>query len=84
MKVSMTLALAGLMLGTLACGHKEATPDAKALPKVAVSLEAQTQAEGGSWVAATLQSTRTATMATVRAVKTLQPGHPPAAQSIPR
>ena len=64
MKVSMTLALAGLMLGTLACGHKEATPDAKALPKVAVSLVAQTQAEGGSWVAATLQSTRTATMAT--------------------
>lgn len=64
MKLHLSLALAGLMLGTLACGHKEATPEAKALPKVAVSLVAQSQTEGGSWVAATLQSTRTATMAT--------------------
>ncbi len=64
MKLYTTLALTGSLLGTLACGHKEARQEAKALPTVAVSLVAGAQAEGGIWVAATLQSTRTATMAT--------------------
>ncbi len=64
MKLLTTLVLPGLLLGTLACEHKEARPDIKALPKVTVSLAAGTAAEGGTWVAATLQSTRTATMAT--------------------
>ncbi|HEY3400541.1 MAG TPA: efflux RND transporter periplasmic adaptor subunit [Geothrix sp.] len=36
----------------------------KDLPKVAVSLVAQGSPEGGAWVAATLQSTRTAMMST--------------------
>jgi len=64
MKLQDTLILTALLLGTVACGRKESSQEAKALPKVAVSLVAQTQSEGGSWVAATLQSTRTATMAT--------------------
>ncbi len=64
MKLQTTLTLAGLMLGTLACGHKEARPEAKELPKVAVSLVAGSQADGGTWVAATLQSTHMAMMST--------------------
>lgn len=64
MKVLIPLALAGLLLGTLACGHKDSHPAAKEGPKVAVSLVAGTQADGGTWVAATLQSTRTATLST--------------------
>ncbi len=59
-----SLTLAGTLLGTLACGHKEAPAAAKELPKVAVSLVAQGSPEGGAWVAATLQSTRTAMIAT--------------------
>jgi RND family efflux transporter MFP subunit len=57
-------AVAALMLGTSACGHKEARPEARELPKVAVSLVAGAQADGGTWVAATLQSTRAATLST--------------------
>jgi RND family efflux transporter MFP subunit len=60
----LTLTLAGSLLGTLACGHGDVKADAKVLPKVAVSLVAQNGALGGGWVAATLQSSRTATMAT--------------------
>ena len=59
-----TLTLTGTLLGTLACGHKDARPAAKDLPKVAVSLVAQGSPEAGAWVAATLQSTRTAMMST--------------------
>ena len=62
--VLSSLALAGVILGTLACGHKDARPEAKELPKVAVSLVAQGSPEGGAWVAATLQSTQTAMMST--------------------
>ena len=62
--VLSSLALTGTLLGTLACGHKDARPEAKELPKVAVSLVAQGSPEGGAWVAATLQSTRTAMMST--------------------
>lgn len=62
--VLSSLALSGALLGTFACGHKEARPEAKTLPKVAVSLVAQGAPEGGAWVAATLQSTRTANIAT--------------------
>ncbi|WP_257311744.1 efflux RND transporter periplasmic adaptor subunit [Geothrix fuzhouensis] len=58
------LALSGALLGTLACGHQEARPVAKDLPKVAVSLVGQGAPVGGAWVAATLQSTRTAMMST--------------------
>jgi len=64
MKPILPLAFAGLLLGTLACGHRDAKPEAKALPRVAVSLVASAQAEGGTWVAATLQSTRTTTLST--------------------
>ena len=59
-----SVALTGTLLGTLACGHKEARSEAKDLPKVAVSLVAQGASEGGVWVAATLQSTRTAMLST--------------------
>ncbi len=62
--VLFSLALAGTLLGTLACGHKEARSEAKDLPKVAVSLVAQGSPDGGAWVAATLQSTHTAMMST--------------------
>jgi len=66
--VLSALVLAGALLGTLACGHKEALPAAKTLPKLSVSLVAQGSAgresEGGTWVAATLQSTRTAMLST--------------------
>jgi membrane fusion protein (multidrug efflux system) len=58
------LALTGALLGTLACGQHDARPVAKDLPKVAVSLVGQGAPEGGAWVAATLQSTRTAMMST--------------------
>ena len=58
------LAMTGLLLGTLGCGHKEAQAEAKVLPKVAVALVAQGSPEGGVWVAGTLQSTRTAMIAT--------------------
>ena len=59
-----SLTLAGTLLGTLACGHKEARPEAKVLPKLAVTLVAQGAPDGGAWVAATLQSTRTAMIGT--------------------
>ncbi|RIZ70282.1 MAG: efflux RND transporter periplasmic adaptor subunit [Methylococcales bacterium] len=59
-----SLALAGTLFGTLACGHKEDHSEAKELPKVAVTLVAQGSPDGGAWVAATLQSTRTAMMST--------------------
>ena len=62
--VLSALAVTGALLGTLACGHKDARPEMKDLPKVAVSLVAQGSPEGGAWVAATLQSTRTAMMST--------------------
>ena len=62
--VLSALALTGALLGTLACSHKDARPAAKDLPKVTVSLVAQGAPEGGAWVAATLQSTRTAMMST--------------------
>lgn len=58
------LALTGALLGTLACGRKDARPGMKELPKVAVSLVTPGSPEGGAWVAATLQSTRTAMMST--------------------
>ena len=65
MKTALSaLALTGTLLGALACGRKEARPESKALPKVAVSLVAQGSPEGGAWVAATLQSTRTAMLST--------------------
>lgn len=64
MKPFVHLALATLLIGALACGRKEVRPETKDLPKVSVSLIAGTQADGGIWVAATLQSTRTATMST--------------------
>ena len=62
--VLSALILTVAVIGTVACGHKEAKPEAKALPKVAVTLVAQSAPEGGAWVAATLQSTRTATLST--------------------
>ena len=62
--VLFSLTLAGTLLGTLACGHKEARPEAKVLPKLAVTLVAQGAPDGGAWVAATLQSTRTAMIGT--------------------
>ena len=65
------LILTGVLLATLAtlaCSHSDAKSEAKsegkALPKVAVSLVGQGAPEGGAWVAATLQSTRTATLST--------------------
>ncbi|GLH73897.1 MexH family multidrug efflux RND transporter periplasmic adaptor subunit [Geothrix limicola] len=64
MKPTVVLVLTALSLITLACGHKEAHSEAKELPRVAVSLVAGAAAEGGTWVAATLQSTRTATLST--------------------
>ena len=65
MKTALSaLAMTGLLLGTLGCGHKEAQAEAKVLPKVAVALVAQGSPEGGVWVAGTLQSTRTAMIAT--------------------
>jgi RND family efflux transporter MFP subunit len=56
--------LSGALLGNLACGRKQDSREMKDLPKVAVSLVAQGSPEGGAWVAATLQSTRTAMMST--------------------
>lgn len=65
MKTTLTaLALSGALLGTLACGQQEARPEMKTLPRVAVTLAATGTPEGGDWVAATLQSTRTAMMST--------------------
>ena len=65
MKTALSaLAMTGLLLGTLGCGHKAAQAEAKVLPKVAVALVAQGSPEGGVWVAGTLQSTRTAMIAT--------------------
>ncbi len=59
-----TLALSGALLGTLACGQKDVRPAGKTLPRVTVTLAATGTPERGDWVAATLQSTRTATIAT--------------------
>lgn len=64
MKPFTSIAVAGLLLGTLACGHKDTRTETKELPKVAVTLIAGAQTEGGIWVAATLQATRTATLST--------------------
>jgi RND family efflux transporter MFP subunit len=54
----------GALLGNLACGHKPDSREMKTLPKATVTLVGQGAPEGGTWVAATLQSTRTATLAT--------------------
>ena len=62
--VVSSLILVGGLLGNLACGRKPDSRETKELPKVAVSLVAQGTPEGGAWVAATLQSTRTAMLAT--------------------
>jgi RND family efflux transporter MFP subunit len=62
--VSATLALPVALLGSFACGHRERVPEARNLPRAAVVLMAQGATEDGTWVAATLQSTRTATMST--------------------
>jgi RND family efflux transporter MFP subunit len=62
--LTSSLILAGALLATLACGHKEARPEAKALPRMTVTLVAQAAPEGGAWVAATLQATRMATIST--------------------
>ncbi len=62
--VLSVLSLTGAILGTLACGHKDARPEAHELPKVAVSVVALGAPESGAWVAATLQSTRTAMLST--------------------
>ena len=62
--VVFTLVLAGGLLGNLACGHKPDSRERTELPKVAVSLVTQGAPEGGAWVAATLQSTRTAMLST--------------------
>ena len=79
MKLHATFALAGLLSGTLACGHKEARPELKELPKRVVSMAAGAQPEGGIWIAATLQSTRTATLSTRMAAQVkrvlVQEGH---------
>lgn len=65
MKTTLSaLAVTSALLGTLACGQKETRPEAKTLPRVAVTLASTSTPEGGAWVAATLQSTRTAMMST--------------------
>ena len=56
--------LSGALLGNLACGRKPDSRERKELPIVAVSLVAQSGPLGGGWVAATLQSSRTAVMST--------------------
>lgn len=63
-QISFGLVLTGTLLATFACGHKEARPEAKALPRMTVTLVAQNAPEGGAWVAATLQATRMATVST--------------------
>lgn len=62
--IVVSLVLIGGLLGNLACGHKPDSRERTELPKVAVSLVAPGSPEGGAWVAATLQSTRTAMMST--------------------
>ena len=62
--VVLPLVLASGLLGNLACGNKPDAREKMELPKVSVSLVAQGAPEGGAWVAATLQSTRTAMMST--------------------
>ena len=62
--VFFPLVLVGGLLGNLACGHKPDSREKADLPKVVVSLVAPGAPEGGAWVAATLQSTRTAMMST--------------------
>ena len=54
----------GALLGTAACGRRPQSREVTNLPKVAVSLVGQGVPEGGAWVAATLQSTRTANLST--------------------
>jgi len=56
--------LGAALLVNLACGSKQESRVEKKLPTVAVSLVAQGTPEGGAWVAATLQSTRTAMLST--------------------
>jgi RND family efflux transporter MFP subunit len=56
--------LGAALLVNLACGSKQDSRVEKGLPKVAVSLVGQGAPEGGAWVAATLQSTRTAMLST--------------------
>ncbi|MBI1753466.1 MAG: efflux RND transporter periplasmic adaptor subunit [Acidobacteria bacterium] len=61
---ALTVALTAALSGALACGRREAHSEDKALPKAAVTLAEGGSSEGGSWVAATLQSTRTANLST--------------------
>ncbi len=61
---ALSLILVSALLGTLACGHKPESRESEKLPKVMVTLVAQGSPEGGAWVAATLQATRTANIAT--------------------
>lgn len=62
-RIALT-ALAALLMGTFACGRKDEPAEAKALPKVPVELVAAGSAEGGLWVAATLQATHNSTLST--------------------
>lgn len=62
--VALAAVLSAALFGTLACGRREAPPQVKDLPKAVVALVADGTPEGGQWVAATLQSTRTANLST--------------------
>ncbi len=63
-RTPLTLLALGLLAGGLACARKESTAAAPVLPKATVRLASGTAADGVLSIAATLQSTRSATIST--------------------
>lgn len=63
-RLNLTLVALGLLAGGLACSRKETVQAAPVLPKAAVRLAATSGGDGARWIAATLQSTRSATIST--------------------
>lgn len=63
-RLPLTLVALALLAGGLACSKKEAAAAAPVLPRATVRLAPAGAPDGSRWIAATLQSTRSATIST--------------------
>lgn len=63
-RLPLTLVALGLLAGGLACSKKDAPAEAPALPRATVRLASGSAADGVLAIAATVQSTRSATIST--------------------
>ena len=63
-RLPLSLLALGILAGGLACAKKETAAEAPVLPRATVRLAAGAGGEGSVWIAATLQSTRSANIST--------------------